>query len=179
MQDGILRLVYWGRCNPDKGLHLVIDAIRALPASIPIQFDCYGPYWDGDYGQQLQTKIAGDLRFRVQGNLPKDKLLPRLQAYDLAVVPSTWLETGPLTVLEAFAAGLPVAGSDLGGIKELLTGKAGGYLLPTDWQAWASFFQDVIEQRLLLTPLSIEFRSFVNVANDLNLAYQQLTILKK
>ena len=111
MQDGVLRLVYWGRCHPVKGLHLVIEAIGALPADAPIQLDFYGPYWDDAYGQKLLRRINGDPRFRVLGQLPKDQHLPKLQLYDLAVVPSTWLETGPLTVLEAFAAGLPVAAS--------------------------------------------------------------------
>jgi len=109
MQDGVLRLVYWGRCHPVKGLHLVIEAILALPRNAPVQFGCYVPYWDGAYGQQLLRRINGDPRFRVLGQLPKDQLLHKLQGYDLAVVPSTWLETGPLTVLEAFADGLPSA----------------------------------------------------------------------
>jgi glycosyltransferase involved in cell wall biosynthesis len=150
MQDGVLRLVYWGRCHPVKGLHLVIEAILGLPRTAPVQFDCYGPYWDSAYGQQLLRLINGDPRFRVLGQLPKELLLPKLQAYDLAVVPSTWLETGPLTVLEAFAAGLPVAGSDLGGIKELLEGIEGCYRLPLEAGAWKSCIY-----RLLQDPNSL------------------------
>jgi glycosyltransferase involved in cell wall biosynthesis len=140
MQDGVLRLVYWGRCHPVKGLHLVIEAILGLPRNAPVQFDCYGPYWDSAYGQQLLRRINGDPRFRVLGQLPKDQLLPKLQAYDLAVVPSIWLETGPLTVLEAFAAGLQVAGSDLGGVQELLEGVEGCVRLPLEVGAWRSCF---------------------------------------
>ena len=120
MEDGILRLAYWGRCDPVKGLHLVIDAILSISATSPIQLDFFGPYWESDYGQKLLNRINGDSRFCIQGNLPKEKVLERLQTYDLAVVPSTWYETGPLTVLEAFSAGLPVAGSNIGGIYELL-----------------------------------------------------------
>jgi glycosyltransferase involved in cell wall biosynthesis len=151
MQDGLLRLVYWGRCHPVKGLHLVIEAIQALPATAPIQFDCYGPYWSSAYGQQLLRRIAGDRRFRVLGNLPKDQLLPRLQEYDLAVVPSTWLETGPLTVLEAFAAGLPVAGSNLGGIQELLEGVAGCFLMSLDHRDWTIMFENLLSMPQHLT----------------------------
>ena len=145
MQDGVLRLVYWGRCHPVKGLHLVIEAILDLPHDAPVQFDCYGPYWDGAYGELLLRRINGDPRFRVLGQLSKDQLLPKLQAYDLAVVPSTWLETGPLTVLEAFAAGLPVAGSDLGGIKELLEGVEGCFRLPLEAEAWKIFLAALLQ----------------------------------
>lgn len=144
MQDGILRLVYWGRCHPVKGLHLVIEAILNLPPEAPIQLDIFGPYWDNSYGQHLQACIHGDHRFHLMGNLPKDKLLPRLQAYDLAVVPSTWLETGPLTVLEAFAAGLAVAGSDLGGIRELLEGVPGCELVAMSSEAWTHLLNKLL-----------------------------------
>jgi glycosyltransferase involved in cell wall biosynthesis len=176
MQDGLLRLVYWGRCHPVKGLHLVIEAIQALPATTPIQFDCYGPYWDSAYGQQLLRRIAGDRRFCVLGNLPKDHLLLHLQGYDLAVVPSTWLETGPLTVLEAFAAGLPVAGSNLGGIKELLEGVPGCALVDLTPKAWA----DVLTM-LLATPQALAASipvptGFIKLAEDLQRVYNEILV---
>ena len=168
MQDGVLRLVYWGRCHPVKGLHLVIEAIEALPADAPIQLDFYGPYWDDAYGQKLLRRINGDPRFRVLGQLPKDQLLPKLQLYDLAVVPSTWLETGPLTVLEAFAAGLPVAGSDLGGIKELLEGVEGCALLPLEVKAWRDYFYQLIQDRTsIAVNLPALTRNFADLARDL------------
>lgn len=171
MQDGVLRLVYWGRCHPVKGLQLVIEAILGLPRDAPVRFDCYGPYWDGTYGQKLLRRINGDPRFHVLGNLPKDQLLPKLQSYDLAVVPSTWLETGPLTVLEAFAAGLPVAGSDLGGIKELLDGVEGCVLLPMEAQAWRAYFYQLIKDpSFLAVTIPTPTRSFVDLVRDLNLA---------
>lgn len=173
MQDGVLRLVYWGRCHPVKGLHLLVDAIQALPAGAPIQLDCFGPYWDGAYGQQLLSRIAADQRFRVLGSLPKDELLPRLQGYDLAVVPSTWLETGPLTVLEAFAAGLPVAGSDLGGIQELLAGVPGCALLPLDARAWRAYLAGLMSQPATLQLCPPAPQQWIKLARELSAVYQR------
>ena len=43
MQDGSLGLVYWGRCHPLKGHHIVIYAILGLPRDAPVPFNCYGP----------------------------------------------------------------------------------------------------------------------------------------
>jgi len=44
-----------------------------------------------------------------------------------------------MIVLEAFSAGLPVVGSDLGGIPELLAGQGDGWLAaPGDADAWAA-----------------------------------------
>jgi len=119
MDDGVLRLVAWGRCHPVKGFHLLVPPIQALPADLLVLLHVYGPGWDEAYGQQLRRRMGNDPRFAVLGTLPPEQLLPRLQQYDLAAVPSTWLETGPLTVLEALAAHLPVAGTDRGGIHEL------------------------------------------------------------
>ena len=137
MEDNFLRLVFWGRCNPEKGLHIVIEAILILNKDLPIKLDIYGPYWgDNEYSKNLIKKIKSDSRINYFGNLEQKKLLKKLQNYDLAVVPSIWMETGPLTILEAFASGLPVAGTNLGGIKELLNDKEGCFLLPTDPMAW-------------------------------------------
>ena len=39
----------------------------------------------------------------------------------LALITSSWFETGPITVYEAFAMKLPIIGTRLGGIEELCT----------------------------------------------------------
>jgi len=171
-QDNKLRLVYWGRCQPLKGLHLVIEAILRLPRDSPVQLDCYGSYWNGGYGQQLLRRINSDPRFRVIGAHPRDQLLHMLQAYDLAVVPSICLETGPLSVLESFAVGLPVAGSNLGGIKELLDGVEGCFLLPPSVEAWGQFLFRLVKNRQLLSPFNPPaFRDFSAVAHELSCVY--------
>jgi glycosyltransferase involved in cell wall biosynthesis len=59
--------------------------------------------------------------------------------YDLVAIPSRLLETGPLVALEAFAAGVPVLGADLGGIAELVRSGIDGFLVPPDdAAAWAA-----------------------------------------
>ena len=74
-----------------------------------------------------------------------------MQSYDLAVVPSIWFETGPLTILEAFAAGIPVAGTNLGGIKELLKDQAGCFLLSSDPLAWKNLFLNILNNKIILS----------------------------
>ena len=136
-QNDCLKLVFWGRCNPQKGIHIVIDALLMLQKDLPISLDIYGPYWeDNNYSKILIKKINSDKRIQVRGELPNNVLLEKLQNYDLAVIPSIWMETGPLSLLEAFAAGIPVAGTNLGGIKELLANKKGCFLIPPDSLAW-------------------------------------------
>ena len=82
-----------------------------------------------------------------------------MQNYDLAVVPSLWMETGPLTILEAFAAGIPVAGTNLGGIKEILTDKK-CFLLPIDPLSWKNLFLNIMNKTMLSEFKSQNIRTF-------------------
>ena len=168
MQDDFLKLVFWGRCNPEKGLDIVIDAILLLNKDLPIKLDIYGPYWgDTDYSKNLIKKIKFESRIKYCGNLDQKELLKKLQNYDLAVVPSIWMETGPLTILEAFAAELPVAGTNLGGIRELLDNQKGCFLLPSDSLAWRDLFLNILKNKLILSKFkSPKIRTFYDVESD-------------
>ena len=68
--------------------------------------------------------------------------------HDVLVVPSLGLETGPLVVLEAQAAGLYVMGSHLGGIAELVGEGIGGELVEAGSQrAWTAAIARLAERR--------------------------------
>ena len=47
------------------------------------------------------------------------------------MVPSRWHENQPLAVLESFALGVPVVGTDLGGLPELVDDET-GWVVPAD-----------------------------------------------
>jgi glycosyltransferase involved in cell wall biosynthesis len=70
--------------------------------------------------------------------VPANRVIATLHGYDLLAVPSQSLETGPLVLLEAFAAGIPVIGSNLGGIAELIQHGVNGLLVQHDSiEAWS------------------------------------------
>src|SRR5205807_6394305 len=48
------------------------------------------------------------------------------------VLPSRWYENQPMVVLEAFARGVPVVGTDVGGTPELVRHGTDGLLVPPD-----------------------------------------------
>ncbi|MBE9158412.1 glycosyltransferase [Nodosilinea sp. LEGE 06152] len=174
MEDGALRCVYWGRCAEVKGIHIIIDAVQKLPIHLPIKVSFYGPHWDNAYGQAMLSRIVHDPRFTVHGNLPKEKLLPKLQQYDVALIPSTWLETGPLTVLEAFAAGLSVIGSDLGGIRELLKNQEGCFLIPSEIDSWSNILAKIVSSPHYLNNQPKQYPSFKELNTALNTLYLSL-----
>ena len=68
-----------------------------------------------------------------------ERVIGIMADYDLIAIPSRCLETGPLVALEAFAAGVPVLGANLGGIAELVRDGVDGILVaPDDPSAWAA-----------------------------------------
>jgi glycosyltransferase involved in cell wall biosynthesis len=83
-----------------------------------------------------------------------DQVVPLLRRYHLLAVPSRWLEMGPLVVLEAFAAGTPVLGANLGGIADLVQHGRNGLLLePNDIRAWVEALYQCAEDRGVLARL--------------------------
>lgn len=152
-----LKVVFLGRLDPTKGIHILIKALKALP-QLPISLDIYGVSQGirGDiYQRELQTLTANDSRIRFQPPVPTAQVTTTLANYDLLAVPSQWLETGPMVVLEAFAVGIPVIGSNLGGIAELVRSEVNGILVkPNSVEAWTQALQRLCHDRELLRRLS-------------------------
>lgn len=134
------RMACLGRADPAKGMDVLIRALGADP-KMPLELDFY-VVAQGAGGEEclrrLRDSAAQDARIRFRPPLPRAEVTRTLSAYDLVAVPSVCLETGPFVVLEAFAAGVPVAGSRLGGIAELVTDGADGLLVePGSVKGWA------------------------------------------
>jgi glycosyltransferase involved in cell wall biosynthesis len=137
----VCRVAFLGRLNPDKGVHLLVEALRRRPR-LGLHLDIFGIVQsDAAYVEALRRQISSDSRIRLLPALPNEDVIEALGSYDAVVVPSQWLETGPLVVYDAFAAGIPVIGSRRGGLLELVTHETDGLLVePGDPDAWAEAF---------------------------------------
>lgn len=70
---------------------------------------------------------------------------PYLKAFDIFALPSV-KEGLPYTILEAMAAGVPVAASHIGGIPEMITNNVTGFLLfPRDVDGLAKKIQELLD----------------------------------
>jgi glycosyltransferase involved in cell wall biosynthesis len=86
--------------------------------------------------------------------IDNQQVVALLRQYDVLAVPSQCQETGPLVVLEAFAAGTPVLGSRLGGIAELVRDEIDGLLVDYDNVAsWAQALHRLATESELLTSM--------------------------
>jgi glycosyltransferase involved in cell wall biosynthesis len=110
---------------------------------------------DEHYAKALWSRALADRRIRFRPAIPHEQVLRTLRDYDLLAVPSQVAETGPLVVLEAFAAGIPVLASNVGGISERVVDGQNGLLVPrSDAGAWARALQRLVEDPDLLGRLS-------------------------
>jgi glycosyltransferase involved in cell wall biosynthesis len=178
--DGELHLVYAGRLHPTKGVDVVIKALSA-DRDLRATLDVYGVAQDADgarYQDELVTSSASDARVRFREPLSAESVVDTLASYDATVVPSQWLETGPLVVLESFAAGTPVIGADLGGVAELVSHDHDGWLVPhADITAWTNALRRLANEPHELHRLRTGVRpprSTDDVARDMIGMYQAI-----
>ncbi|WP_180540777.1 glycosyltransferase [Nevskia soli] len=175
-----LRVAFLGRLSPEKGLHILVDALRHLP-TVAIRLDIFGlcqSESDIQYRRRLSSLLAGDQRVSFRTPLSRQELVPTLRNYDLVAVPSQWLETGPMVVMEAFAAGVPVIGSRLGGIAELVDHEVNGLLIePASVQHWADALLMLSENRKIAARLCDGIRkqrTMRDVVREINGIYSNL-----
>ena len=153
-----LKLVFLGRLDPTKGVDLLVRALRALPRAA-IELDVYGISQGGEDDQYLGLLLdlaSEDRRVSFLEPIPAEQVARTLLSYDVLAVPSQGMETGPLVVLDAFDAGVPVLGSALGGIAELVQHGVNGLLVqPYDEiHAWTAALQTFVAEPGLLGRLA-------------------------
>ncbi len=139
--DGATAYAYVGRLTREKGADLVAEA--AALAGVPVLFIGEGP---AEADIRHLNPGADVLGWRPRGEVA-DLLRTRARAL---VAPSRWYETGPLTVYEALAAGLPVVASSRSGAAEKVVHGETGLVVEPEAGALADAFRqlsDVAEAR--------------------------------
>ena len=122
-----LRIGFVGTLVWHKGAHVLLEAIRRLPAD-RVEVKIFGdPHTFPDYVARLR-KMAEGLPVRFMGTFGSERAGEVYGEIDVLVVPSLWPENSPLVIHEAFLAGVPVVGSRIGGIPELVEHDRNGLL---------------------------------------------------
>jgi len=115
--------VYIGRLTQDKGLPVLLKAWALLPEPYPLNI-----IGDGPERQPLEI-IVRELNLSgvtFKGWLPRSEVVQTLKSARFSVVPSLWYEGFPMCIVEAFACGVPVLCSRLGGPKEIVQDRVTG-----------------------------------------------------
>lgn len=122
-----LRLIFVGRIDEFKGVHLLIKAAGFFTAE-QIQVDIFGNAPDADFLEKCKKDTASSSHINWLGKLEQQQVVSTISKYDALILPSTFSEMSPLVIQEAFAAGVPVIGSNVYGIAELVKNDKTGWL---------------------------------------------------
>ncbi len=122
-------VLYAGRLSHEKGVDVLVEAAALSPA-LRIEIAGDGP--ERTALERLASARGVADRVRFHGRLTPDRLDELRRSCAVVAVPSRWYENMPLAVLEAFAAGLPVVATDLGGLPELVVPGVNGACVPPE-----------------------------------------------
>ena len=171
-----VRAAFLGRMDRTKGPDILIQALRSLPDA-PVELHLYGVVQSqssAEYLDQLRKSAETDSRISLLPAVPRDQIIPLLQDYHFLAVPSRWFEVSPIVIHEAFAAGTPVIGSNLGGIIEMIEHEVNGLLVETDSvDAWIQVIRRSYEDRDLLERL----QRGVRPSREMSVAAQEILVL--
>jgi glycosyltransferase involved in cell wall biosynthesis len=109
--------LFVGRLSEEKGLRTLAAAWHMSPG-LPLRVVGDGPL----------NEIAWPEGATWLGALQREEVLALMQDAAALVLPSTCYENAPLTIVEAFACGLPVIASNLGSIPEFVRHRHNGLL---------------------------------------------------
>ena len=121
-------VLFVGRLSHEKGIYTLIKAVKCLKVQLKI-------VGDGPMQQELKSYVAMNHISNILflGYKSGKELQKLFQEASCVVFPSECYENGPMTILEAFAFGKPVIGSNIGGIPEMIkNGKTGFLFTPGD-----------------------------------------------
>ena len=148
---------YIGRIDPPKGIETLIKAcgllsqnrnnIKLLIAGRPVN---HSSRQAGEKYQQSLQDLAVNLGIENQvefiGHVSDTESV--YQVSDLTVIPSLYTEAFGLTVIESLSCGVPVLGSKIGGIPEILTGEfAKGLFTPGNAQELSEKLPEFLDWR--------------------------------
>jgi glycosyltransferase involved in cell wall biosynthesis len=153
-----IRFGYLGAHSPEKGIEVLLHAFAGLPHPHG-RLSCYGG-GGAAYMAELKRVAAPHAAISFHGRYEQDQLGSILGNIDVGVVPSICEDTAPNTVFEFQAAGIPVIGSNVGGIPEQIdTGRNGALFEPGNARALRECIRRVIDEPQVISQWALNLPS--------------------
>jgi glycosyltransferase involved in cell wall biosynthesis len=164
--------VYFGRLVGVKGVETLFEAMRSVHPSLRL-------YIIGE-GELEKPLRAYTQRYNLSnivflGHLDTQDLVPIIQRATFTVIPSECYENYPMAVLESFACGTPVIGTNIGGIPEIIQDGRNGLLFePGDERQLADRIQFLLDNPQQAIEMGRNGRQQVETVNHPQRHYEQL-----
>lgn len=165
-------ILFLGRLSDEKGVDILIKAMEANP-DIPLKIG-----GSGNYRPQLEalTLKLGLKNVEFVGPKYGEELEMLFNNCRFVVVPSIWHENFPYVMMEAFARGKAVIGSDKGGIPEYITQGETGFVFPShDSDVLAKLIRQLFDSPQKAAEMGLKAKALAdNQFND-EIFYQRLS----
>ncbi|MFQ5505738.1 MAG: glycosyltransferase family 4 protein [Planctomycetota bacterium] len=122
-----LRVGFIGQVGEQKGVDVLVEAFNGLPDD-EIECQVWGSLEAFPYHVEQLKKLRRHQGVKFMGRYQNTRIAEVLGGIDVLVVPSLWYENSPLTIHEAFMAGVPVITGNQGGMAELVESGVSGLL---------------------------------------------------
>jgi glycosyltransferase involved in cell wall biosynthesis len=119
-----IKVLYVGQVNRVKGVHVLIEAFKKIEQR-NVSLSIVGSGQDFECMERL---ASSDPRIKLLGFIPNEALATHYREANMMVVPSMWYDMAQLVIGEGFSFGIPVIGSRIGGIPELINEGYNGLL---------------------------------------------------
>ena len=120
-----------GSISWHKGAHVLVKAFRKT-SSQNISLKVYGSYREEwDYSKELFNLAHGDERILFLDPFDMKALPDIMKNISVIVIPSVYYDNYPLVMLIGLAYKVPVIGSNIGGIPEVIQHGVNGFLFDT------------------------------------------------
>lgn len=175
-----LRFIYIGRITEDKGLHLIIEALKFFGTKAVYLTICGAP-GDLHYYNKLREITKGRDNIYWKGVVEPVEIISEISRHHCLCIPSIICEMSPLVIQEAFAAKVPVLASAVyGNAEQVKDGENGWLFRQGETDDLRKKIELLIEEPQLLSLARkniVPIRSFESVGQDHDLIYQKITSL--
>lgn len=127
MEDAELRankgkyFLFFGRISKEKGIETLLTAAGSMKTDLRIA-------GSGPLEEEVKRFAADNKNVTFLGHQSGKDLRDLIKNASFVVVPSEWYENNPMTIIEAYASGIPVIASRIGGIPEIVNHGKTGFL---------------------------------------------------
>lgn len=176
--SNIVNFIFVGMLKEIKGIDKLLEVFSNLKLE-NIRLNICG---SGSLEDTVKSFEKRDHRISYKGKLSSEELSKEFSKNDVLIIPSMWDEPFGRVVIEANINGLPVIGSDRGGIKEILETIKTGELFDSNnldelrklieefsQRKNLQKYYDRIENNILLYDINKQIEEFVSLYSNTNM----------